>query len=99
MLVHPLNALLNIPSIGSGQKSAFQQAKQALSSASVLVHYDPTLSLTLAGDASAVALEQLFLTFSQMKVKGPLLLLRTPSLPVNATTHSWRKRHYPLFLG
>ena len=38
-------------------------------------------------------------TFSWMEVKGPLLLLHAPSLPVNATTHSWRKRHYLLFWG
>ena len=32
---------------------AFKQAKEAISSAAVLVHYDPKLLLTLAGDASA----------------------------------------------
>ena len=55
-LVHPLNSLLQ-PSKkwkwSTECAQAFRQAKEALSSASVLVHYDPTLPLTLAGDASA----------------------------------------------
>ena len=40
-------------SLGSGQRSAFSKAKEAISSTAVLVHYDPKLPLTLAGDASA----------------------------------------------
>ena len=54
-LVHPLNTLLQHDKCWKWSAEcaqAFQQAKQALSSASVLAHYDPTLPLTLAGDAS-----------------------------------------------
>ena len=52
-VVHPLNSLLQKSKQWKWSKAcaqAFQQAKEALSSASVL--YDPTLPLTLAGDAS-----------------------------------------------
>ena len=55
-VVHPLNSLLQKSKQWKWSKAcaqAFQHAKEALSSASVLAHYDPTLPLTLAGDASA----------------------------------------------
>lgn len=55
-MVHPLNALLQHSKQWKWSdkcSQAFLQAKQALSSASVLAHYDPTLPLTLAGDALA----------------------------------------------
>ena len=54
--VHPLNELLQQSKRWKWSTQcaqAFQKAKQVLSSASVLMHYDPTLPLTLAGDASA----------------------------------------------
>ena len=54
--VHPLNELLQQSKRWKWStecSQAFQQAKQALSSANVLTHYDPFLPLTLAGDASA----------------------------------------------
>ena len=55
-VVHPLNSLLQKSKQWKWSKACaqvFQHAKEALSSASVLAHYDPTLPLTLAGDASA----------------------------------------------
>ena len=55
-IVHPLNSLLQHAKKWKWSPEcaqAFTEAKQALSSASVLVHYDPSLPLTLAGDASA----------------------------------------------
>ena len=55
-LIHPLDSLLQHAKPWAWTKrcsQAFQQAKEALSSSSVLVHYDPTLPITLAGDASA----------------------------------------------
>ena len=55
-LIHPLNSLLQHGKPWAWTKDcsqAFQQAKEALSSSSVLVHYDPSLPITLAGDASA----------------------------------------------
>ena len=55
-LIHPLNSLLQHAKPWAWTKEcsqAFQQAKEALSSSSVLVHYDPTLPISLAGDASA----------------------------------------------
>ena len=55
-LIHPLNSLLQHNKKWKWSQEcsqAFLQAKQALSSASILAHYDPRLPLTLAGDASA----------------------------------------------
>ena len=51
---------------------AFQQAKQALSSASVLVHCDPTLPLTLAGDASAYGIGAVFSHILPDGSEGPM---------------------------
>lgn len=57
-LLHPLNALLH-----KGRwkwteecERVFQEAKVRLSSAPVLAHFDPSLSLKMAGDASAYGL-------------------------------------------
>ena len=55
-LIHPLNSLLQKSKKWiwtSDCKQAFEQAKEALSSSRVLIHYDPSLPLRLAGDASA----------------------------------------------
>ena len=55
-LLHPLNMLLqpSKPWRWTAEcDGAFRQAKEAISSTAVLVHYDPKLPLTLAGDASA----------------------------------------------
>ena len=55
-IIHPLNNLLQVsqkwqwtPECGE----AFLCAKKTLVSSQVLVHYDPTLPIALAGDASA----------------------------------------------
>ena len=55
-LLHPLNSLLQLNKQWiwtSKCDQAFQSAKEALASSSVLVHYNPTLPISLAGDASA----------------------------------------------
>ena len=55
-IVHPLNSLLQRSKQWQWTAEcdrAFQQAKQVLSSSSVLTHYNPSLPLQLAGDASA----------------------------------------------
>ena len=54
-MIHPINALLHQGARlkWSNQCEAlFKEAKYALSSASVLVDYDPTLPVQSAGDAS-----------------------------------------------
>ena len=58
-LTHFLNHLLHNDTEwvwDSACQEAFSRAKQALASSRVLVHYDPTLPLTLAADASAYGL-------------------------------------------
>ena len=67
-LLHPLNNLLK-----KGQKwvwsqkcaHAFQQAKQALVSSAVLVHYDPELPIRVAADASAYGIGAVLSTCSK----------------------------------
>ena len=55
-LVHPLNELLQENKRWQWSKhggTAFAKAKQLLSEAPILAHFDPKLPLCLAGDASA----------------------------------------------
>ena len=55
-IVHPLNSLLQAHKrwLWTPEcEQAFKKAKEELSSSAVLVHYDPNLPMTLAGDASA----------------------------------------------
>ena len=55
-LLHPLNELLQLKhrwKWTSECQSAFQRAKDLLTSSSVLAHYDPNLPIRLAADASA----------------------------------------------
>ena len=55
-LIHPLNHLLreDVKWKWTAEcAKAFAEAKQVLTSSKVLVHYDPTLPITLAGDAPA----------------------------------------------
>ena len=55
-LLHPLNSLLKSGSkwcLHAECSSAFKAAKQSLVSAPVLAHYNPSLPIRLAGDASA----------------------------------------------
>ena len=55
-LLHPLNALLKTQSKWSWSpkcSDAFKAAKKLLLTAPVLAHYNPSLSIRLAGDASA----------------------------------------------
>ena len=55
-IVHPLNQLLQKDAKWTWTSDcvqAFTAAKQALNSSKVLAHYDPSLPITMAGDASA----------------------------------------------
>ena len=59
-IVHPLNQLLQKDAKWSWTPDcaqAFTAAKQALNSSTVLAHYDPSLPITLAGDASAYGID------------------------------------------
>ena len=58
-IVYPLNQLLQKDTKWSWTPAcaqAFTAAKQALNSTKVLAHYDPSLPITMAGDASAYAI-------------------------------------------
>ena len=59
-LIHPLNSLLKTNTLWNWSKECertFNEAKDKLTSAAVLAHYDPKLPLHLEGDASAYAVE------------------------------------------
>ena len=56
MLFHPLNELLKAESKWKWTAAcdvAFKEAKKLLASAPVLAHYNPSMPICLAGDASA----------------------------------------------
>ena len=58
-MVYPLNQLLQKDTKWQWTQDcakAFSEAKQALKLSQVLVHYDPSLPITLAGDASAYSI-------------------------------------------
>ena len=50
---------------------AFQLAKEQLTSASVLTHYDPALPITLAADASVYGVGAVIPTYFQMELSIP----------------------------
>ena len=52
-VLHPLNELLQVRKWTPQCQSAFQEAKDLLTSSSVPAHYDPNLPIHLAADASA----------------------------------------------
>ena len=55
-MLHPLNSLLQTHNKGlwtAECEESFKKAKDQIASAKVLTHYDPTLPITLAADASA----------------------------------------------
>ncbi len=52
-MVHPLNTLLQANREWIWSRPSFQQAKDTLISARVLTHYDPSLPINLAADASS----------------------------------------------
>ena len=55
-MLQPLNRLLQAGTLwnfNSKCKKAFQETKQQIASAKVLTHYDPTLPIKLAANASA----------------------------------------------
>ena len=63
-IIHPLNQLLHKDTKWSWNQACFQAftaAKEALKSSQVLTHYDPSLPITLAGDASAYGIGSVIL--------------------------------------
>jgi hypothetical protein len=59
-IIHPLNELLKVETPWNWTPecaAAFQEAKHAISSATVLAHYDPAFPIILAEDASAYGIE------------------------------------------
>jgi hypothetical protein len=98
-LIRPLNALLQQDkrwTWSSECSEAFQEAKRALSSACVLVHCDPSLPITLAGDASAYGIGAVISHVLHDGSEKPIAFA-SRSL-ANVTTHSLRKKLSVSFL-
>ena len=94
-IVHPLNQLLRHGTQwkwDSKCASAFVEAKQALISSQVLVHYDPTLPITLAGDASAYGIGAVISHTLPDGSEHPSPLPPALSQLMSVTMPSWRKK-------
>lgn len=74
-LLHPLNSLLQTHSkwLWTAEcEESFQKAKDQIASAKVLTHYDPTLPITLAADASAYGVGAVISHISPDGVERPI---------------------------
>jgi hypothetical protein len=71
--------------------TAFQEVKQLLIQAPVLCHYDPALSMKLAGDASAYGMGGVI---SHVYPDGSELLHPQHYLKLNTIIARLRKKHY-----
>ena len=88
-LLHPLNALLKTQSKWSWStkcSDAFKAAKELLVTAPVLAHYNPSLPIRLAGDASAYGIGAVIHMFLKMAPKGQLLLHHVHCLQLKGIT-------------
>ena len=68
---------------------AFKATKQALVSSNVLIHYNPQLPITLAGDASAYGLGAVI---SHTLPDGSEHLPQEPYQKLSKIMHSWKKK-------
>ncbi len=88
-IIHPLNQLLRHDARWKWDATctqAFAKAKQALTSSKVLVHYDPSLPITLAGDASAYGIGAVISHTMPDGSERPIAFAsRTPSRPAKRT--------------
>ena len=82
----------------SKQQRAFTRSKQLLTSAKVLVHYNPRLDLVVAGDASAYGIGAV-LSHKMPNGEESQLHLRLEHCHLrNAITLKWRKKHWRVCL-
>ena len=94
-LIHPLNNLLR-----KGQKwewttacaAAFNEAKQALVSSKILVHYDPDLPIRVAADASSYGLGAVLSHVLRDGTEHPIAYVSRTLTPSEKNMPKWKKR-------
>ena len=72
-------------------RTAFKDAKQKLTSAAVLAHYDPNVSLHLAGDASAYGVGAVISHVYPDGSERPVAYASRTLSSSERTIHSWKK--------
>ena len=90
----PLNQLLKSGSCwnwSSECQQAFTETKKQLSSATILAHYSPSLSLQLPTDASAYGIGAII---SHIFPDGTKPLPLEHYQTVRKDMHNWKRRHY-----
>lgn len=102
-LIHPLKQLLREDvkwQWNSDCAQAFAEVKQVLLSSKVLVHYEPTLPITLARDAYTYGIGVVnFHSVRRHWTYNCICDLRLqPSLQGSETMHNWRRKHSPWIL-
>ena len=96
-LVHPLNALLQHSKKWKWYPQcaqAFGEAKKALSSATILAHYDPSLPLPWLATPLPMVLELSSRTDFQTVRRNRLPLPHVPSLPAKGTMPRLRRKPF-----
>ena len=99
-LVHPLNELLQKNKRWHWSKQcdeALAKAKQLLSEAPVLAHFDPKLQLCLAGDASAYGIG-VVISHKYPNGKERPIAYALHTLVAKRTMHSLSMKHCHLFM-
>ena len=94
-VLQPLNTLLQPEAKwkwSTGCENAFRKAKEMLTTAPVLAHYDPKLPLQLAGDASAYGMGAVISHLYPDGSERPIAYASRTFTRVRGTTHSWKKR-------
>ena len=95
MLTHPLNGLLCKDTLWKWTAAAFQQIKDTLVSSNCVTHYNPTLPLRLAGDASSYGVGAVI---SHVMDDGTEQPIAFASRTLSKTILKLRKKHSHSFL-
>ena len=101
-LLHPLNELLQLKhrwKWTSECQSAFQRAKDLLTSSSVLAHYDPNLLIRLAADASAYGIGAVLSHVLPTGEEKLVAFVSRSLSQVKRTMHKLRRKHLLWFLA
>ena len=77
---------------------AFNSAEEGLASSHCLTHYNPSLLLRMAGDASAYGIGAIISHICHTEQNVQLPSCHTPCLQVNVTMLKWKKRPFHLCL-
>ena len=101
-LIHPLNELLRQDSTWKWTKAchkAFQEAKAKIVSPNVLVHYDATLPIKMAGDASAYGIGAVISHVMRDGTERPIAFASRTLLPSERNYSQVEKEALSLIFG